>query len=77
MTNFSTKKCRLYAGCETFLRLIYVNKLSKTRTEQMKEVEDAKKCPILYDEDSPELSDEELNRFVMSKIHKEEFKQRA
>ena len=31
MTNFSTKKCRLYAGCETFLRLIYVNKLSKTR----------------------------------------------
>ena len=31
LTNFSTKKCRLYAGCETFLRLIYVNKLSKTR----------------------------------------------
>ena len=31
MTNFSTKKCKLYAGCETFLRLIYVNKLSKTR----------------------------------------------
>ena len=31
MTNFSTKKCRLYAGCETFLKLIYVNKLSKTR----------------------------------------------
>lgn len=31
MTNFSTKKCRLYAGCKTFLRLIYVNKLSKTR----------------------------------------------
>ncbi|KXB54924.1 hypothetical protein HMPREF1866_02288 [Lachnoanaerobaculum saburreum] len=31
MTNFSTKKCRLYAGCEIFLRLIYVNKLSKTR----------------------------------------------
>ena len=50
---------------------------TKLTTEQMKEVEDAKKCPILYDEDSPELSDEELNRFVMSKIHKEEFKQRA
>ena len=31
MTNFSTKKCRLYVGCETFFRLIYVNKLSKTR----------------------------------------------
>ena len=32
----------------------------------------------LYDEDSPELSDEEMNRFVrVSKIHKEEFKQRA
>ena len=31
LTNFSTKKCRLYVGCETFFRLIYVNKLSKTR----------------------------------------------
>jgi len=51
---------------------------TKLTTEQMKEVEDAKKCTILYDEDSPELSDEELNRFVrVSKIHKEEFKQRA
>ena len=50
---------------------------TKLTTEQMKEVEDAKKCPILYD-DSPELSDEELNRFVrVSKIHKDEFKQRA
>jgi len=34
LTNFSTKKCRLYAGCETFFRLIYVNKLSKTREIQ-------------------------------------------
>ena len=36
MTNFSTKKCRLHAGCETFLRLIYVNKLSKTRETKTK-----------------------------------------
>jgi hypothetical protein len=51
---------------------------TKLTAEQMKEVEDAKKSPILYDEDSPELSDEELNRFVrVSKIRKEEFKQRA
>ena len=44
MTNFSIKKYRLYAGCETFLRLIYVNKLSKTRdilTKQMLEDKDS------------------------------------
>jgi hypothetical protein len=60
------------------IKTYVLNEETKLTTEQMKEVEDAKKSPILYDEDSPELSDEELNRFVrVSKIHKEEFKQRA
>jgi hypothetical protein len=60
------------------IKTYVLNEETKLTAEQMKEVEDAKKSPILYDEDSPELSDEELNRFVrVSKIRKEEFKQRA
>ena len=65
-------------GIKMAIKTYVLNEETKLTTEQMKEVEDAKKCRILYDEDSPELSDEELNRFVrVSKIHKEEFKQRA
>lgn len=65
-------------GIKMAIKTYVLNEETKLTTEQMKEVEDAKKYPILYDEDSPELSDEELNRFVrVSKIHKEEFKQRA
>ena len=65
-------------GIKMAIKTYVLNEETKLTTEQMKEVEDAKKCTILYDEDSPELSDEELNRFVrVSKIHKEEFKQRA
>ncbi len=65
-------------GIKMAIKTYVLNEETKLTTEQMKEVEDAKKSPILYDEDSPELSDEELNRFVrVSKIHKEEFKQRA
>ncbi len=65
-------------GIKMAIKTYVLNEETKLTTEQMKEVEDAKKTPILYDEDSPELSDEELNRFVrVSKIHKEEFKQRA
>ncbi len=65
-------------GIKMAIKTYVLNEETKLTTEQMKEVEDAKKSPILYDEDSPELSDEELNRFVrVSKIRKEEFKQRA
>lgn len=65
-------------GIKMAIKTYVLNEETKLTTEQMKEVEDAKKTPILYDEDSPELSDEELNRFVrVSKIRKEEFKQRA
>ena len=65
-------------GIKMAIKTYVVNEETKLTAEQMKEVEDAKKSPILYDEDSPELSDEELNRFVrVSKIRKEEFKQRA
>lgn len=65
-------------GIKMAIKTYVLNEETKLTAEQMKEVEDAKKSPILYDEDSPELSDEELNRFVrVSKIHKEEFKQRA
>ena len=65
-------------GIKVAIKTYVLNEETKLTAEQMKEVEDAKKSPILYDEDSPELSDEELNRFVrVSKIRKEEFKQRA
>ncbi len=65
-------------GIKMAIKTYVLNEETKLTAEQMKEVEDAKKSPILYDEDSPELSDEELNRFVrVSKIRKEEFKQRA
>ena len=65
-------------GIKMAIKTYVLNEETKLTTEQMKEVEDAKKSPIFDDEDSPELSDEELNRFVrVSKIHKEEFKQRA
>ena len=50
LTIFLTKECRLYAGCETFFRLIYVNKLSKTRippTSRRQGAREKKKMDVL------------------------------
>lgn len=41
-----------------------LKKDAKLTARQLQELEEAEKRPIVYDDDCPELSDEELKRFV-------------
>ena len=52
-----------------------INVKQKPTVKQVKELETIKKVPIIYDEDSPELSKEELKEFKrVSEIKKDERK---
>ena len=52
-----------------------INVKQKPTVKQIKELETIKKVPIIYDEDSPELSKEELKEFKrVSEIKKDERK---
>jgi hypothetical protein len=45
------------------IKTFTLNKNDKLTDDQIKEIGEAAKEPVKFDEDSPELTDEELSRF--------------
>ena len=55
-----------------------VNETDKLTNEQIEEIKEAEKKPIVFDEDCPELTDEDLSKFRrISDIRKEERKKES
>jgi len=56
---------------------VTINQRQKLTEEQLKEVEEAKKHPIVLDEDCPELSPELIKAFKCAAVHRNRRKKNA